>query len=49
MAKKAKRGKTVTKKAKGGGVMHKAYSYKNKKGTVVHVASHIEHPRRGKK
>lgn len=47
MAKK----KAKAKKAKGGsgGVMHKAYSYKNRKGKVVHVASHIEHPHRGKK
>ena len=30
---------------KGGGVTHKAYSYRSKSGKMVHVASHIEHPR----
>jgi len=30
---------------KGGGVTHRAYSYKNKSGKMVHVASHVEHPR----
>jgi len=30
---------------KGGGVMHKAYSYRGKGGKMVHVAAHVEHPR----
>ena len=34
----------ATKKAAGGGVMHKAYSYKSKSGKMVHVAAHVEHP-----
>ena len=36
------------KKAVGGGVTHKAYSYTNKKGKTVHVASHTEHPHKRK-
>ena len=32
--------------AKGGGVKHKAYTYRNKSGKLVHVAAHIEHPHR---
>ena len=30
---------------KGGGVMHKAYSYRGKGGKMVHVAAHVEHPK----
>ena len=41
---KAKR----VKKAVGAGVMHKAYSYTNEKGTTVHVKAHVEHPHKRK-
>jgi len=33
-------------KAKGEGVTHKAYSYKNKAGKTIHIKAHIEHPNR---
>lgn len=36
----------TTAKRSGGGVMHKAYSYRNKSGKMVHVAAHVEHPHR---
>jgi len=36
----------TTKKAAGGGVMHKAYTYTNKKGKRVTVKAHVEHPRK---
>jgi len=35
-------------RSSGGGVRHKAYSYRNKSGKMVHVAAHIEHPHRRK-
>lgn len=43
--------KKAARKAKpsgGGGVTHKAYTYTNKKGKTVHVASHVEHLHRKK-
>ena len=36
----------TTKKAAGGGVMHKAYTYTNKKGSRVTVPAHVEHSRK---
>ena len=52
-AKKAGRKAPVAKKAKtrakakstGALIQHKAYSYKNSKGKMVHVAAHTEHRR----
>ena len=40
-----KREARVTARAGRTGVQHKAYSYTNKKGSVVHVAAHTEYPK----
>jgi len=46
---KSKSPKKKEKTTTGGkGVMHKGYTYTNKKGTTITVKAHIEHPKGGK-